>query len=326
VKPVLIDTDPGIDDALALLLALRSRELQVVAITTVCGNVPVQTATRNVFTVLSLLPASTAPPVAQGAPRPWAREPVYAEHIHGRDGLGNVDTLRDNAGRRRYPSPKLTLSQRSAAEEILYRIRSSPEPLTLIALGPLTNIADAVEADLPTLKRIRQLVIMGGAVTVSGNITPAAEFNLFFDPEAARRVFDSGLPIMLVPLDVTQQAVLTRERLASAVSDNPGRIAQFVVDATRRPFELAEEHQGRPQLFLHDPLAVGTVIDPDLVATRPLHVELETRGDVTRGMSVADRRIIRAAMKKTPNAAVCLQVRSRRLLSLFFGRVLCPPS
>lgn len=326
MKPVLIDTDPGIDDALALLLALLSPELQVLALTTVSGNVPVDTATRNVFTVLSLVPSATAVPVAEGARRPRCREPAYAPHIHGKDGLGDLETVRNGAGRRRYPPPDVNLSQRSADDEILHRIRRSPEPVTLIALGPLTNIADAVDKDPETLSRLERLVIMGGAVTVSGNITPAAEFNLFVDPEAARRVFESGLPITLVPLDVTQQVFLRREQLEPALSEPPTRIAQFVIDVTRRAFDLAERHQGRPEIFLHDPLAVGAVIDPTLVSTRPLHVEIETGGEITRGMTLADRRRIRDQLKKPPNTVVCEAVRPERFLSLFLERVLWPPS
>ncbi|HHP7235859.1 MAG TPA: nucleoside hydrolase [Desulfobacterales bacterium] len=325
VTPVLIDTDPGIDDALALLLALVSPELRVLAVTTVSGNVPVHTATRNTFTVLSRLPAATAVPVAEGAARPCRGEPVYAAHIHGEDGLGDVARLRNENGRRRYPPVEIALSPRRAADEILYQIRRSPQPVTLIALGPLTNIAAALEKDPQTVNRLERLVIMGGAVAVSGNITAAAEFNFYVDPEAARRVFASGLPITLVPLDVTQQVVLTRHHLAAAVSGSPSRIAQFVMDVTRRAFTLAEDHQGRPDIFLHDPLAIGAVIDPTLVSTRPLPVEIETRGALTRGLSVADRRLIRAERKPPPNAAVGLSVQSRRFLSLFSERLLCPP-
>jgi len=326
MKPVLIDTDPGIDDALALLLALQSAELQVLAVTTVSGNVPVNTATRNVFTVLSFLPSSATAVVAEGAPRPWCQEPVYAAHIHGRDGLGDVADLRGTDGRRRYPPPVLHLSPRSAVDEILHQIRSSPQPVTLIALGPLTNIADALEKDGQTLNRVERLVVMGGAVAVSGNITPAAEFNFFVDPDAARRVFESDLPLTVVPLDVTQQVCLTRKRLEDGICRRPlSPIARFVLDATRRVFALAERHQGRADIFLHDPLAVAAVIDPTLMSTRRLHVEIETRAEITRGMSVADRRVIRDAMKKPPNADVCVTVQSERFVSFFCKRVLCPP-
>jgi len=322
---VIIDTDPGIDDALALLLALRSSELDVLAITTVSGNVPVDVATKNVFTVLSLFPTSQRPTVAQGSAKPLQKRPVHAESVHGDDGLGDLHRCRDRSGRLRYVPLTVTPSQHGAVDEILYQIRSASEPCTVIALGPLTNIARAIERDRATMARLKRIVMMGGAVTVPGNITPAAEFNMFADPHAARAVFDAGIPLTVVGLDVTRKVRLTRETVDQAVAPCDTPISRFLCDCTARLFAFCEEREGVASFPLHDPLAVGVVIDPALVVCESMHIDVETRGDVTEGMTVADRRPIRASAKKTPNAEVCLDVNASRFLSLFLER-LCPES
>ncbi|MDZ7762348.1 MAG: nucleoside hydrolase [Desulfovermiculus sp.] len=188
---VLIDTDPGVDDALALLLALNSPELEVKAITTVCGNVDVHTATSNLFTVLKLLPGP-CPVLAKGAERPLVREPCFANHVHGQNGLGG--TTADTGAAK----PPLALSEREAGDEILHQIEVSPEPLTIITLGPLTNMALALDRDPDLGRKIRGMIMMGGAYIGPGNITPAAEFNIFADPDAANLVFRSGLHITAV--------------------------------------------------------------------------------------------------------------------------------
>jgi len=323
---VVIDTDPGIDDAMALLLALQSPELEVAAITTVCGNVPVDMATRNVFTVLSLLPDSKEPPVARGASRPLQKMPSYATFLHGNDGLGGLDRFRNDAGNSLYPPPAQTLSERHAVEEILFQINTAPQPVTVIALGPLTNIALAIQKDRNTMARAKKIVSMGGAISVSGNVTPVAEFNVFVDPHAARIVFAAGIPLTVVPLDVTRQVQLTRSRLAEAVAARPSAAAQFLLDCTEQAFDMGEERTGEAVINLHDPLAVATVIDASFVSTERLHVEIETSGDISEGMTVADRRPIKPSLKQAPNAAVCLQVDAARFLSFFLDRVICPLS
>ena len=322
---VIIDTDPGIDDALALLLALRSPELEVLAVTTVSGNVSVDVATRNVFTVLSLLPADRRPPVAKGASGPLQKQPTYAASVHGDDGLGDLHRCRDRSGRLRYVPLTVTPSQHGAVDEILYQIRFASEPCTVIALGPLTNIARAIERDRATMARLKRIVMMGGAVTGPGNITPAAEFNMFVDPHAARVVFDAGIPLTVVGLDVTRKVRLTRETVDNEVAACQTMISQFLCDCTTDLFAFSEEREGEASFSLHDPLAVGVVIDPSLVVCESMHVDVETRGDVTEGMTVADRRPIRASWKKTANAEVCLDVDALRFLTLFLER-LCPES
>jgi len=322
---VIIDTDPGIDDALALLLALRSPELEVLAITTVSGNVPVGVATRNVFTVLSLLPADRRPPVAEGASGPLQKQPTYATSVHGEDGLGGFHRHRGSFRPLRGTPPRVPSSQRGAAGEILHHICASTERCTVIALGPLTNIAQAIERGRATMAGLKRIVVMGGAFTVSGNVTPAAEFNMFVDPHAARLVFHAGIPLTVVGLDVTRKVRLTRETTEKKVTPRQTMISQFLCDCTADLFAFCEEQEGVASFPLHDPLAVGVVIDPSLVVCESMHVDVETRGNVTEGMTVADRRPIRASWKKPPNADVCLAVDASRFLSLFLDR-LCPES
>jgi inosine-uridine nucleoside N-ribohydrolase len=325
-KRVIIDTDPGIDDAMAMLLALQSPELELAAITTVSGNVPVEITTRNVFRVLSLLPGIEAPPVAKGQPRPLQKQPCYATFLHGDDGLGGLGRFRDDTVHLRYPPPALALSQHHAVDEILYQIDTMPYAVTLIALGPLTNLANAIIRDKKTVAKVKRIVLMGGAISVSGNVTPVAEFNMFVDPHAARIVFDAGLPLTVVPLDVTRQVKLTHRRLAEAVALHPSPIGQFLLDCTQQAFSVSAARTEDGAIYLHDPLAVGAVIDESFLSTERLHVEIETSGDISEGMTVADRRPLRPSLKKPPNAAVCLQVDAPRFLSFFLDRVLCPKS
>jgi purine nucleosidase/pyrimidine-specific ribonucleoside hydrolase len=322
-KRVIIDTDPGIDDALALLLALQSPELDIAAITTVSGNVSVETATRNVFTIFSLLPSVVRPPVAKGAAKPRQKAPVFATDIHGDDGLGRLDRYRDATGKPRYAIPAVTLSPREAAEEILYQLSTTPHPLPVIALGPLTNIAAAIEKDRKTMVKAQQIVLMGGAITVPGNVTPAAEFNIYVDPHAAHIVFTSGIPLTVVGLDVTRQVKLTKNLIETTVAPANTVVSQFLCDCTAELLAFAEAREGEPGLSLHDPLAVGVTIDPSFVSTEALPVEIETEGRVTEGMTVADRRPVKPARKKPANAEVCLGVDAPRFLSFFLERVLC---
>ena len=278
---VIIDTDPGIDDALAIVLALHSPELQISAITTVSGNVPVEVATRNVFRIMSLIPSCP-----------------------------------------RYPVPSMTLSSRNAADEILYQLAATPQPITIIALGPLTNIAAAIKKDKAAMASAKRIVLMGGAIGVAGNITPAAEFNIYVDPHAAGIVFNAGIPITMVGLDVTYQVKLTADDIAAATAAHNTTASRFLIDCTRHPLESTAKRYGESRLFLHDPLAVGVVIDPSFVVTEAMPVDIETQGDITEGMTVADRRSIHPSLKKPPTADVCIDVDAPLFTDFFLKRVL----
>jgi len=321
---LLIDTDPGIDDALALLLALSTRGVSVEAITAAAGNVRVDQALLNLHKILQVARPRHVPTIARGAPAPLRRALVTAGHVHGDDGLGNLDRFVDGRGRPRYRTAAHTLETRDAGEVILEMADRFGKELVVVALAPLTNLAVAVNRDPAVLRRVGRIVIMGGAVAVPGNVTPAAEFNFYVDPDAAAAVFEAGLPLELVPLDVTRQVVLKRSDLAARIRRCPSRVARFVADFTLHGFALGAE-RGDGGIALHDPLAIGAALDPSLVGYESLHVEVERDGRLTRGMSVADRRPRRAAHGARPNCRVAMWVDAPRFLDLFLDR-LCPAS
>jgi len=316
--PILIDTDPGIDDALAILLALGSPEVFVEAITTVAGNVGVDLGTANTFRILDAARPRHRPRVARGAAGPLVGPLITAAHFHGNDGLGNLGRLREPDGRPRYPEPSHTLEMAEGADLILETADRFAGRLVVVALGPLTNVALALQRDRERLAQAVRIVVMGGAVAVPGNVTPTAEFNIHVDPEAASVVLASGLPIELVPLDVTRRVALTTAELSAALARHGGPTARFIEDFTAHAFDF-ETQQGDGSMALHDPLAVGVALDPSLVTFEPLHVAVECEGRLTRGMTVGDRRPRRGGPGPTCRAA--LEVDAPRFLRLFLERV-----
>jgi inosine-uridine nucleoside N-ribohydrolase len=320
-RRVIIDTDPGVDDALALILALQSPELCVEAITTVSGNVDVELATQNALTVLGLFPPERRPPVAKGADRPLVRSSDTAAHVHGDDGLGGISRLRTAAGESRYPPADTSLEPHDAVTCLLDCIRRSPGELTLIALGPLTNLAHALRRDVHVVRQLAGVVMMGGAVTVPGNVTPVAEFNIYVDPEAAQVVFASGLPITLIGLDVTERVRLTAEMIDRCVRPMGSPLGRFVAECTAQTMQFSAREERQPGMAMHDPLAVGALIDPAFLRTVPLSVQVETKGELTTGMLVADRRALRLDRKAPANVNVALEVEAARFLEMFLQRL-----
>lgn len=313
--PVLIDTDPGIDDALALLLAFRAPGWRVVAVTTVAGNVPVEAGTRNVARILGVVRPDPAPLVAVGAAAPRVRPLVTATHVHGEDGLGGLGALRGADGCPRFPEAPLARYAGDAAELVVESARRWPGELVLVALGPLTNLARAVDRDVEALRRVRAVVVMGGAVAVGGNVTAAAEFNMFVDPESAAHVLAAGLPLILVPLDVTREVVWSAaavERLREARDV----VAGFAYTLARAGLALFGA-MGEPGITMHDPLAVGVALDPTLVETAALRVAVETQGALTRGAIVVDRRPPAPGRETRPACRVALRVDAARFLRLY---------
>jgi len=300
--PVVIDTDPGIDDALALLFAWGSPEVSVEAITTVAGNVPVEVGTTNVFRLLDLGRPVPTPRVAVGAARPLARPLVTAVRYHGKDGLGDLPD---------WPRVAERPAEDGATSVIVEAARRLGDRLTLIALGPLTNLALALETDPGALHRVGRLVIMGGAVDVPGNVTPAAEFNIHVDPEAAARVWAAGLPIDLVPLDATRQAILLRGELMAALAKAPGPVATRIAAFTERGFRVDREGGARG-MVLHDPLAVGVGVDPTVVTWEPARLTVGPEGETRRAAGA-------------PNCRLARVVDRERFLSILLER-LCPAS
>ena len=304
---IVMDVDTGVDDALALMLAVRSPELEILGVTTVHGNAPVARSTVNTLLVLDVLGAA-AIPVAAGAAAPLARVRITATDVFGTDGLGGVTS--------RYPVPSRRTTK-GAVEFLLETIRRFPDALTLIATGPLTNVATAIQQDAGTMGRLRGLTVMGGAIRVPGNVAPTAEFNFAADPEAAAIVVGAGLPLTLVPLDVTEQVVLSRE-LADRTSAE-GTLQTFIREMTAATIAFHRDEEGIDGMFLHDPLAVGVVLDPSLVRRQAMAVGIECRGELTAGMAVAD---LRRRSHAAPTAMVCTQVEAAQFLDLFQQRVL----
>jgi purine nucleosidase/pyrimidine-specific ribonucleoside hydrolase len=318
---VIIDTDPGVDDALALILALQSPELCVDAITTVSGNVSVDLATHNALIVLGLFPPERRPPVARGAAQPLRRRLSTAAQVHGEDGLGGITQLCTAAGQLCYPPAMASLASGDAVTCLLDCVRRAPGEVILIALGPLTNVAHALQCDASLVRQLAGVVIMGGAVTVPGNITPVAEFNIYVDPEAAQVVFASGLAITLIGLDVTERVRLSPEMLDQHVSPMGSQLSQFVLECTAQTIQFSAREERQMGMAMHDPLAVGALIDPSVVHTIPWAVQVETQGEFTTGMLVADRRPLRPDFKSSPQVHVALEVDGPRFLEMFLSRL-----
>jgi inosine-uridine nucleoside N-ribohydrolase len=316
--PILIDTDPGIDDALAIILAFASPEVSVEAITTVAGNVEVDLSTRNALRILDAVRPPRRPRVARGAAAPLAGPLITAAHFHGDDGLGNLDAFLEADGRPRYPEPSHALEMLDGADLILETADRFAGRLVIVALAPLTNVALALRRDRGRLAQAARVVVMGGAVAVAGNVTAAAEFNIHVDPEAAAEVLASGLRIELVPLDVTRQVVLTQAGLRAALARAGGPTVRFIDDFTAHGFAF-EAERGDGRMALHDPLAMGVAVDPSLVSFEALHVAVECEGRLTRGMTVADRRLHR--VNPAPTCRAALGVDAPRFLRLFLDRV-----
>jgi len=277
-RKIIIDTDPGQDDAVAILLALASPdEIEVLGITAVAGNVPLALTERNVRIVCEL---AGRPDMAvfAGCDAPLKRALVTAEHVHGKTGLDGPVLA----------EPTMPLREAHAVDFIVETLRAEPEgSVTLCPLGPLTNIAAALTRAPDIAPRIAGIVLMGGAYFEVGNITPAAEFNIYVDPEAAEIVFRSGVSLTVMPLDVTHKALTTRPRIEAFrdLGTEAGRIVAEWTDFFER-FDMAKYgHDGAP---LHDPCVIAWLLRPELFSGRFVNVEIETVSDLTRGMTVAD--------------------------------------
>jgi purine nucleosidase/pyrimidine-specific ribonucleoside hydrolase len=299
MRHALIDTDPGIDDALALLLAWGSPEWTVDDVTVVAGNVPVEAGTLNVLRLLDLRRPAPPPRVATGAAQPLAR-PLRTAKYHGADGLGDLRDWPPVEGR-----PVAT----DAAGAIVDAARRHARDLTLVALGPLTNLALAVERDAAAVRGAGRVVVMGGAVDVPGNVTPDTEFNAHVDPEAFARVLEAGVQVDLVPLDVTRRVILTPAALDAALARAPRGFADRLKGVTDYAFRVDDEH-GRPGMALHDPLAVGAALDPALVEWERVCLAIGPDGQTRRAAG-------------EPNARFARAVNAPRFLATFLER-LCP--
>ncbi len=275
-RKIIIDTDPGQDDAVAILLALASPELQVLGITAVAGNVPLPLTARNARIVCELAGRPDVP-VFAGCDAPLTRRLVTAEHVHGKTGLDGVDL----------PAPAMPLQDTHAVDFIIDTLRrEAAGTVTLVPIGPLTNIASAFRRAPDIIPRVARIAMMGGAYFEVGNVTPAAEFNVFVDPEAAAEVLAAGVDMVMMPLDVTHRALTSRAWVGAMAATGPvGRAVASWTDFFERFDKAKYGHEGAP---LHDPCAVAWLVAPELFSGRRINVEIETQGRWTTGMTVAD--------------------------------------
>ena len=277
-KKIIIDTDPGQDDAVAILLALASPEdIEVLGITCVAGNVPLDLTSRNARIVCELA-GKTDVKVYAGCDRPLGRALVTAEHVHGKSGLDGPDL----------PEPVMPLADGHAVDFIIEQLRDhAPGTITLCPLGPLTNLATAFQKAPDVVNRVAKIVLMGGGYFEGGNITPTAEFNIYVDPQAADIVFKTDIPKVVMPLDVTHQALATKPRNdAFRALGTPVGIA--VAEMTEFFERFDKEKYGSEGAPLHDPCVTAYLIKPELFSGRHVNVEIETQSELTMGMTVAD--------------------------------------
>ena len=289
VRKIIIDTDPGQDDAIAILLAMASPEnVEVLGITAVAGNVPLSLTHYNIRTVCELAGFDQVN-VYAGCDQPMLRALVTAEHVHGKTGLGGADL----------PCPQMPLQETPAVDYIIDTLRNEPSgTVTLCTLGPLTNIATAFSQAPDVLQRAQEIVMMGGAYFEVGNVTPTAEFNIFVDPDAAKIVLNSGIPIVMLPLDVTHKALITEQR-QQAIQSIETPVSQVVANWTRFYEKFDKEKYGSLGAPLHDPCVIAYLIQPTLFSGRYINVDIETQSELTMGMSVADWWRV---TNRTPNA------------------------
>ncbi|GAB6116697.1 MAG: pyrimidine-specific ribonucleoside hydrolase [Thermoanaerobacterium sp.] len=302
-KPVIIDCDPGHDDAIALLVAFASEKLNVKAVTTVAGNQTIEKTFNNALKVLSFAGINTI--VSKGASKPLLRDLITAPEVHGESGLDGPDL----------PTPTLKPSDKNAVETIIEIVNESEEKIILIPTGPLTNIA-TVLLSAPELKtKIERIVLMGGSM-IGGNWTPAAEFNIVVDPEAANIVFNSGIPLTMCGLDVTHKAQIYREEIEEI--RNIGNKVAIMVAELLDFYGKFYERFGFKGFPLHDPVAVAYVIDSTLITTKPCHVDIETRGEFTSGCTVVDYYDV---LKKSKNVDVALDIDRERFIKMLYDAI-----
>ena len=276
-KQIIIDTDPGQDDAVAILLALASpEELNVLGVVAVAGNVGLHHNANNALKIVEL--AGKTVPVYAGCSRPLRRQLVTAEHVHGETGLNGPDL----------PEPKLPLQEQHGVDYIIDTLMAAPaKTITLCTLGPLTNIAMALVKQPAIAERIAEIVMMGGAYFEVGNITPAAEFNIYVDPDAADIVLRSGVPITMLPLDVTHQIQSTPDRLKAILGlGNKAGKAVYEMLTFSEGFDL--QKYGWTGAPLHDPTVIAYLLKPELFDGRQCNVIIETSSELTVGMTVTD--------------------------------------
>lgn len=302
-QKIILDVDTGIDDALGIILAVKSGEFDLIGITTVNGNVSLGKATENTCKILDLLQVGEQIPVVPGASRPLVRTEFFEHRVHGEDGLGGA--LRDT-------SVMTQPTKGFGPDFIIENVLAHSGQITLIMTGPLTNLALAVRKCPQLVEHVKEVIFMGGVVREHGNVTPTAEYNIYVDPEAAKIVFHAGFPeLTLVGLDVTRKALLTEDHIRE-LGDTA--IARYVKQSTSDYTERYFERNGVRACAMHDPLAVGVALDRNLVTTQKLYVDVETKSELCDGQTVCD---FQNRLSKEPNMNVCLAVDAQAFFERF---------
>lgn len=301
-KKILLDCDTGVDDALAILLALGSDTVSLEGITTVHGNSPIEQTTTNTLRLLDFLDKDI--PVAKGCEKPLALNRINAGDFHGSDGLGDSNLLPNTSNRKYQPD---------AIKFIIDKVKDGVR--TLVATGPLTNIARAFETDPKTMSLLDELIIMGGSIYVPGNIDKLSEFNFYVDPHAADYVMQQKIKKILIPLDVTRKVILTKNDLEKLPKNKKSDLIKSISKKYREAYMKFTNLPGNP---LHDPLAMGYAIDPGFVELISMNLKIESEGKYTRGTCVPE---LRSKNGKEPNVHVALKVDSKRFLDYFLNTV-----
>lgn len=305
-KKILFDTDPGIDDACAILLALASPELSLEGLSIVHGNCSLQQATRNALSILELANGSHIP-VAVGCELPLVQPSLLAPETHGNTGLGYAEL----------PEPRAQPTAQNGCDFLIEKILSAPGEVTLVAIGPLTNLALAIRQEPRIVHAVKEVIVMGGALRHEGNTTALAEFNTYVDPHAAHIVYHSGMPITLVPLDVTYQCVLTSEDVKRIRRvDSP--VTKFIEEATNFYMEFHDSYQGIQGCVINDPLALALTFAPELCTYQELYVDVDISSGISLGKTIGD---FYNHGKQRPNMKVAMGVKPREFIDLFVERV-----
>jgi purine nucleosidase len=301
-RKIILDSDPGIDDALAILLALASDQVHLEGVTVVHGNCSAPQGVVNALSILELAGAEDVP-VFQGFERPLVNPPLFAPETHGSSGLGYAEL----------PAPARAEEEEHAVDFLIRKLLSAPGEITVVAVGPLTNLAVAFRKEPAAAQAVREVISMGGAIKHGGNTTPLAEFNVYADPHAAHMVYHTGVPLRLVPLDVTYQCVLTQtdvDRLQQLASP----ISAFIADATRYYMEFHDSYQGVKGCVINDPLALALVYREQLCRYRDLYVNVDISGGVSTGKTYGD---FYRMEEKPANCQVALEVNPREFIEEF---------
>lgn len=304
-RKIIIDTDPGHDDAMAIMLAVKSGTFDILAITTVCGNSTIENTTRNARFILKTLNREDIP-VFSGARKPLKRDLIQAV-VHGKNGLEGIDPTN---------SPDLT---NNAVEKIIALVKENPGEITLVTLGPLTNVALAIKKDPRTMKKVKEIVTMGGAINVAGNKNRVAEFNIFVDPDAAKTVFEFPITKTIVPLDACNHVILTLKDFKQIKNKN---LREVLIKMIKPYIKNITKDVGIKGALMYDPLTVFYLLNKSACKRYMDNVQVETKGEITRGMTVIDKRNIKD--DKNPNITIVTNISQDKFKNEFISALSSP--